>query len=109
MYTQDFDNVPNYGLNLGGTVPLTFNYDANAYTSLTTSIISPQTIRKTIVANQSVIFENPVLVYSNSAGTSSVVYGFYRIPYLTFSGVQVYRDSANTYRYSINDISLLVD
>jgi hypothetical protein len=112
---QDFNNVPNYGVNSGnpllansgGTIPYMYNYDTAGYSTIITGIGGAQTSKKPSGNGTSVIFENPA--FTNSSGAVNLMQGCYRIPFLSFSGVQVYKDSSNLYRLTVNDISLLVD
>jgi hypothetical protein len=106
MMFQDFSNVPNYGTNTGSVIPYIYNYDIPGYGNITTSIQGTQTIRKA-VGSTSVVFENPAFVSGSGAG--NLMYGCYRIPFNCFAGIQVYKDSSNLYRLTVNDISLLVD
>lgn len=114
MMLQDFANVPNWGVNrgtvfenTGGTIPYSWNYDSAGYATVTCGIGGVKTIRKPAALGSQVVFENPM--FATSSGASNLMYGCYQIPYLTFSGVQIYKDSSNLYRLSVNDISLLVD
>jgi hypothetical protein len=111
---QDFTNVPNWGVNrgtvienTGGTIPYSWNYDSAGYAAVVCGIGGVKTTRKPAALGSQVVFENPM--FATSAGASNLMYGCYQIPYLTFSGVQIYRDASNLYRLSVNDISLLVD
>lgn len=114
MMLQDFTNVPNWGVlsqgvfaNTGGTIPYTYNYDTSSYSTVTSGITGAQTLRKPAGNGITVIFENPL--FTTSSGATNLMYGCYRIPYLSFSGIQLYKDAANFYRLTVNDISLLVD
>ena len=114
MMLQDFSNVPNWGStrgtvfeNTGGTIPYSWNYDSAGYATVVCGIGGVKTIRKPAALGSQVVFENPM--FATSAGASNLMYGCYQIPYLTFSGVQIYQDASNLYRLSVNDISLLVD
>lgn len=114
MMLQDFSNVPNWGAlsqgvyaNTGGTIPYTYNYDTSSYATVTSGITGAQTLRKPGGNGVTVIFENPL--FTTSSGATNLMYGCYRIPYLSFSGIQIYKDAANFYRLTVNDISLLVD
>jgi len=114
MMLQDFGNVPNWGVlsqgvyaNTGGTIPYTYNYDTASYSTVTSGISGAQTLRKPGGAGITVIFENPL--FTASSGATSLMYGCYRIPFLSFSGIQIYKDASNFYRLTVNDISLLVD
>lgn len=115
MILQDFNNVPNYGINsqsltlanTGGTIPYIYNYDTASYSTVTAGIGGVQTTRKGAGNGTTVIFENPM--FTNSGGAVNLMYGCYRIPFLSFSGVQIYKDAGNLYRLTVNDISLLVD
>lgn len=114
MVLQDFNNVPNWGVlsqtvqaNTGTTIPYYYNYDISAYGTLTTGISGIQTTRRGIGNGITAVFENPM--FNNTTGAAAIMYGCYRIPFLTFSGIQVYKDASNAYRLTVNDISLLVD
>jgi hypothetical protein len=114
MMLQDFGNVPNWGVlsqgvyaNTGGIIPYTYNYDTSSYSTVTSGISGAQTLRKPGGNGVTVIFENPL--FTTSAGAINLMYGCYRIPYLSFSGIQIYKDASNFYRLTLNDISLLVD
>jgi hypothetical protein len=114
MMLQDFTNVPNWGVNrgtlienTGGTIPYSWNYDSAGYATVTCGIGGIKTTRKPAALGSQVVFENPM--FATSAGASNLMYGCYQIPFLTFSGVQIYRDASNLYRLTANDISLLVD
>ena len=114
MMLQDFGNVPNWGAlsqgilaNTGGTIPYSYNYDTSSYSTVTAGITGAQTLRKPAGNGVTVIFENPL--FTTSAGATNLMYGCYRIPYLSFSGIQIYKDASNYYRLTLNDISLLVD
>jgi len=115
MLMQDFSNVPNYGPlkndvilnNTGTTIPYIYNYDTVGYASAVGGIQGVQTVRKASGAGTSAIFENPA--FTSSTGASNLIYGCYRLPFNTFSGVQIYKDGSNLYRLTINDLSLLVD
>lgn len=115
MMVQDFNNVPNYGINsqsltlanTGGTIPYIYNYDTASYSTVTAGIGGAQTTRKGAGNGTTVVFENPM--FTNAGGAVNLMYGCYRIPFLSFSGVQIYKDASNLYRLTVNDISLLVD
>jgi hypothetical protein len=114
MMLQDFGNVPNWGVlsqgllaNTGGTIPHSYNYDTSSYSTVTSGITGAQTLRKPGGNGVTVIFENPL--FATSAGATNLMYGCYRIPFLSFSGIQIYKDASNYYRLTLNDISLLVD
>ena len=114
MMLQDFGNVPNWGIlsqgvlaNTGGTIPYSYNYDTSSYSTVTSGITGAQTLRKPGGNGVTVIFENPL--FATSSGATNLMYGCYRIPYLSFSGIQIYKDASNYYRLTLNDISLLVD
>lgn len=115
MMLQDFGNVPNYGAasanpttaNTGGIIPYIYNYETSSYGTVTTGITGAQTFKKPAGPGTSMVFENPL--FTNSSGAVSLMYGCYRIPFLTFSGIQTYKDASNLYRLTVNDISLLVD
>jgi hypothetical protein len=115
MVLQDFGNVPNWGAtsqstilaNTGGTIPYTYNYDTASYATVVTGISGAQTTRKTNTPGSTTIFENPL--FCNGGGAANLMYGCYRIPYLSFNGVQLYKDASNLYRLTVYDNSLLVD
>jgi hypothetical protein len=113
MMLQDFNNVPNWGGNsptstgTGGLIPYTYNYDTVSYSTMTSGIIGQQAVRKSGGNGVTILFENPI--FATSSGATNLMYGCYRIPYLSFSGVQIYKDASNYYRLTVNDISLLVD
>lgn len=115
MLMQDFSNVPNYGPlrtdpinnNTGTVIPYIYNYDTAGYATAVGGIQGVQTVRKASGSATSAIFENPA--FTSATGASNLIYGCYRIPYLAFSGVQIYKDAANLYRLTLNDLSLLVD
>ena len=115
MLLQDFSNVPNYGpnkndpvlQNTGTFLPYIYNYDTVGYSSSTGGIQGVQTVRKASGPGASAIFENPA--FTSATGASNLIYGVYRLPFITFSGVQIYKDASNLWRLTINDLSLLVD
>jgi hypothetical protein len=114
MMLQDFGNVPNWGIlsqgvfaNTGGIIPYSYNYDTSSYSTVTSGVTGAQTLRKPGGNGVTVIFENPL--FTTSSGATNLMYGCYRIPYLSFSGIQIYKDASNLYRLTVNDISLLVD
>lgn len=114
MMLQDFTNVPNYGIysqsttlsNTGGTIPYTYNYDTASYATITTGVGGLQTTRKSAGNGTTAVFENPA--FTTGGGAGNLMYGCYRIPFLSFSGLQIYKDASNLYRLTVNDISLLV-
>lgn len=113
MMFQDFTNVPNYGVysqsttlsNTGGTIPYIYSYDTLSYATVTTGIGGLQTTRKPAGNGITQVFENPM--FTNGGGAGNLMYGCYRIPVLSFSGLQLYKDASNSYRLTVNDISLL--
>ena len=115
MMLQDFNNLPNYGVNsqnallanTGGTIPYIYNYDTASYSTVTAGIGGAQTTRKGGGNGVTMLFENPT--FTNSSGAVNLMYGVYRIPFLSFSGIQIYKNASNLYRLTLNDISLLVD
>ena len=114
MVLQDFNNVPNWGVlsqginaNTGTKIPYYYNYDINSYGTVIGGITGIQTTRRGVGAGTTAVFENPM--FNNTTGAAAIMYGCYRIPFLTFSGLQIYKDASNAYRLTVNDISLLVD
>ena len=94
----------------GATVPYTYNLDTLSYGTTLPGYITATPLKK-IISNGSVaMIENPVFIYTPVSGNAlNIIYGIYKIPTGAFSGVQIYKDSSNLYRLSINDFSLLVD
>lgn len=115
MGIQDFVNVPGYGpnstntllANKGMVIPYSYNYELSTYGTITTGITGASSKKKPAGPGTTRVFENPVFTLAD--GAASLVYGAYMVPFLTFSGIQVYKDSANAYRLTVNDISLLAD
>lgn len=115
MGIQDFINVPGYGpnstntilANKGMVIPYSYNYELATYATITTGITGAQGKKKPAGPGTTRVFENPVFTVAD--GAASLVYGAYTVPFLTFSGIQVYKDAANAYRLTVNDISLLAD
>ena len=115
MLMQDFSNVPNYGpnknnpilQNTGTILPYIYNYDTAGYSASVGGIQGVQTVRKASSLGTSAVFENPA--FTSATGASNLIYGVYRIPFITFSGVQIYKDASNLWRLTMNDLSLLVD
>lgn len=115
MGIQDFINVPGYGpnstnvilANKGMVIPYSYNYENDVYSTIITGISGAQTKKKPAGPGTTRVFENPTFTLSD--GAASLVYGMFTIPFLTFSGIQVYKDASNAYRLTVNDISLLVD
>lgn len=106
MVLQDYNNVPTYGANTGCINPYIWNYATGAYGSSTSGIQGPKTAR-VINGSTQVIFENPAFV--TLAGASSLLYGTFQVPASVFAGLQVYKDAANLYRVTLNDLSILAD
>lgn len=113
MVLQDFGNVPNWGANTvtgltntGGTIPYTYSYDTGGYTTVTTGVGGVSTSRKSS-GTSAIVFENPL--FCTGGGATNLMYGCFRLPQLTFNGVQIYKDSSNLYRLTVFDNSLLVD
>lgn len=115
MGMQDFINVPGYGpnstnpllANKGLVIPYSYNYENAAYSTITTGLTGAQTKKKPAGPGITRVFENPIFALGD--GAASLLYGTYMIPFLTFNGIQVYKDASNAYRLTVNDISLLVD
>lgn len=114
MMISDFTNTPNWGPNgitlnasTGAIVPYTYLYGTNAYGTLTSSIDGALVPRINGGNGVTVISENPL--FFTAQGATNLMYGCYRLPYLTFNGTQIYKDATNAYRLTSNDISLLVD
>ena len=112
MIMQDMQNVINYGTNGNGiTIPYTYSFDTLSYTTNTTSSHYVQTPLKKFTATSNIaILENPVYITSTPNGSVvNLVYGLFKIPTASFSGIQIYKDSNNLYRLTLNDYSILVD
>lgn len=114
MMISDFTNIPNWGPNgitlnasTGAIVPYTYLYATNAYGTLTSSIGGALVPRISGGNGITVVSENPL--FFTAQGANNLMYGCYRLPYLTFNGTQIYKDATNAYRLTSNDISLLVD
>ena len=114
MMLQDFGNVPNWGPytgttleNTGGIIPYTYSYDTAGYATVTTGVGGVSTVRKNNASGAAVIFENPL--FCTGGGASNLMYGCFRLPQLSFNGVQIYKDSSNLYRLTVYDNTLLVD
>jgi len=116
MMMNDFTvgNIPQWGPNgvttnatAGSTVPYTYLYSTSGYGSLSSSITGALVTRLSGGNGTTIISENPLFFMAQ--GANNLIYGCYRLPYATFSGVQIYRDASNAYRVTANDISLLVD
>jgi hypothetical protein len=114
MMMQDFTNVPEWGKfvggaleNTGGVIPYSYSYDTNAYGTVITGIGGVSTALKTFPNGDTVVFENPL--FCTGGGATNLMYGCFRVPRLTFNGLQLYKDSANLYRLTIFDNSILVD
>lgn len=115
MGIQDFINVPGYGPNSTSTIlgnkgmviPYSYNYENSAYSTIITGIDGVQSKKKPAGPGTTRLFENPAFTLGD--GAASLLYGVFTIPFLTFSGIQTYKNASNAYRLTVNDISLLVD
>jgi hypothetical protein len=114
MLLSDFTNIPNWGPNgitvnasTGTTVPYTYLYSTGAYGTLTSTIEGALVPRINGGNGITIISENPL--FFTGQGATNLMYGCYRLPYLTFNGTQIYKDALDNYRLTSNDISLLVD
>lgn len=114
MSLNDFTNIPDWGTNgitvnasTGSVVPYTYLYSTAGYGSMTSTLEGALVPRINGGNGVTVISENPLFLAAQ--GATNLMYGCYRLPYLTFNGTQIYSDSLNAYRLTSNDISLLVD
>jgi len=56
------------------------------------------------------LFENPIYITNTPSGsTIQLMYGLFKIPTASFNGIQIYQDSNNLYRLTMNDYSILVN
>ena len=116
MMYQDLgtNSIPQWGPNgitlnatTGGVVPYTYLYSTSAYGTLSASLSAPLVTRISGGNGITILSENPLFYIAQ--GATNLMYGAYRLPYATFNGVQIYKDTLNAYRITINDVSLLVD
>jgi hypothetical protein len=110
QYTSSMLMALNDHTNTAGAVtsvcPYSWNFDTSSYSSLSVATQSTTSNRKGAGNGITTIFENPIFATFQAP---ALIYGTYKIPYMTFSGPQVYKDASNNYRLTINDISFLVD
>jgi len=110
MAFQDMQNVINTGANTGVLIPYTYSFDILTYANNTSSHVQTIPLKKFTASSNLAVFENPVFVTSTSNGSViNLMYALYKIPTASFNGIQIYKDSNNLYRLSINDYSILVD
>jgi hypothetical protein len=111
MVLQDMQNVINYGANTGITIPYTYSFDTLSYvTNSTTSHVNITPLKKFTATSQLAVFENPVFCTNTPSGsTINLVYGLYKLPTATFSGIQIYQDASSLYRLSVNDYAILIN
>jgi hypothetical protein len=110
MAFQDLQNVINTGANTGVLIPYTYSFDTLSYTNNTSSHVNTIPLKKFTASSNLAVFENPVFITSTPNGSVlNLMYALYKIPTASFSGIQIYNDSNNLYRLSINDYSILVD
>lgn len=111
MVLQDMQNVINYGANTGIVIPYTYSFDTLSYvTNTSTSHVNITPLKKFTASSQLAVFENPVYMTNTPQGsTINLIYGLYKLPTATFSGVQIYQDSGNLYRLSMNDYAILIN
>jgi len=99
------DHTNSYGA-LTITCPYTWNFDTSSYSTLSVGSATTTSLRKGAGNGITTIFENPIFAVFQAP---ALVSGTYKIPLLTFQNPQVYKDAANKYRLTVNDISFLVD
>jgi len=115
MAHQDMQNVINYGTNTGVIIPYTYNFDTLSYGTAgagiaTTSHVNITPLKKFTATSNLAVFENPVYITNTPSGsTIQLMYSVYKIPTATFAGIQIYQDSSNLYRLSVNDYAILVN
>jgi hypothetical protein len=110
MAFQDMQNVINTGANTGVLIPYTYNFDTLSYTNNTSTHVNTIPLKKFTAQANLAVFENPVFITSTPNGSVlNLMYALYKIPTASFSGIQIYKDSNNLYRLSVNDYSILVD
>jgi hypothetical protein len=110
MAFQDMQNVINTGANTGVLIPYTYSFDVLTYANNTSSHVQTIPLKKFTASSNLAVFENPVFVTSTPNGSViNLMYALYKIPTASFNGIQIYKDSNNLYRLSVNDYSILVD
>ena len=114
MAHQDMQNVINYGTNTGVIIPYTYNFDTLSYGTAgstgNTSHLNLTPLKKFTASNNLAVFENPIYITNTTNGsTIQLMYSLYKIPTAVFSGIQLYQDSSNLYRISVNDYSILIN
>ena len=110
MAFQDMQNVINTGANTGVLIPYTYNFDTLSYTNNTSVHVNTIPLKKFTAQANLAVFENPVFITSTPNGSVlNLMYALYKIPTASFSGIQIYKDSNNLFRLSVNDYSILVD
>ena len=111
MVLQDMQNVINYGANTGVVIPYTYSFDTLSYvTNTNTAHVNITPLKKFTATSQLAVFENPVYLTNTPSGsTINLIYGLYKLPVATFSGIQIYQDSNSLYRLSINDYAILIN
>jgi hypothetical protein len=87
--------------------PYSYNYLLPGYSSISVSShVVPSVRQQGDEDGITTIFENPVIALFKSP---AAVIGTFIIPSYTFFQQQIYKDSLNKYRLTLNHISLLVD
>jgi hypothetical protein len=110
MAFQDLQNVVNTGANTGVLIPYTYSFDVLSYANNTSGHVQTIPLKKFTASSNLAVFENPVFITSTPNGSVlNLMYSLYKIPTASFNGIQIYKDSNNLYRLSINDYSILVD
>jgi len=115
MAHQDMQNVINYGTNTGVIIPYTYNFDTLSYGTAgagvaSTSHLNLTPLKKFTATFNLALFENPIYITNTPSGsTIQLMYGLFKIPTASFNGIQIYQDSNNLYRLTMNDYSILVN
>jgi hypothetical protein len=93
-----------------GSIPYSYNYDTLSYGTIGTGIVTTGSTRKIKTNGDLVVIENPAYSVSTRHGFAcQLLYGVYKIPTGTFSGIQTYQDVDGLYRLTYSDFSFLVD
>jgi hypothetical protein len=93
-----------------GSIPYSYNYDTLSYGSIGTGIMTTGSNRKVKTNGDLIVIENPVYSVSTRHGFAcQLMFGVYKIPTGTFSGIQTYQNADGLYRLTYSDFSFLVD
>lgn len=111
MCLQDYTNVPNYGTsgNTGGVIPYYYSYTSFSYGSVASMTVQSvsQASKKFFSNTTSIVFENPVFTVNTEVGAQNLLYGTFRTSQAAFGSLMIYKNSANAYRLSVNDMVFL--